>query len=148
MPVLAENRKARFNYDILETFEAGIELKGFEVKAIKSGRISLTGAFATIKDNQIWLTNADIPPYQPKNTPADYDPKRSRRLLLRQAEIKTLIGKLRTERLTLVPLKMYTKAGFIKVELGLGRGKKKYEKREAIKKREVKKEIGRTLKTQ
>ncbi|MEK7590429.1 MAG: SsrA-binding protein SmpB, partial [Patescibacteria group bacterium] len=121
MPVLAENRKARFNYDILETFEAGIELKGFEVKAIKSGRISLTGAFATIKDNQIWLTNADIPPYQPKNTPADYDPKRPRRLLLRQAEIKTLIGKLRTERLTLVPLKMYTKAGKIKLEFCLCR---------------------------
>ena|SRR3989344_1105130 len=146
MSVLTENRKARFNYDILETFEAGIELKGFEVKAIKSGRVNLGGAFATIKDNQIWLTNADIPPYQPKNTPADYDSKRPRRLLLRQAEIKTLIGKLRTERLTLVPLKMYTKAAFIKVELGLGRGKKKYEKREAIKKREVKKEIGRTLK--
>lgn len=146
MPALAENRKARFNYDILETIEAGIELKGFEVKAIKSGRVSLTGAFATIKDEQLWLTNADISPYQPKNTPADYDPKRSRRLLLQKAEIKTLIGKLKTERLTLIPLKMYTKAAFIKVELGLGRGKRKYEKRETIKKREVQKEIGRTLK--
>lgn len=146
MPTLAENRKARFNYDILETIEAGIELKGFEVKAIKSGKVSLTGAFATIKDEQLWLTNSDISPYQPKNTPADYDSKRPRRLLLRQAEIKTLIGKLKTERLTLIPLTMYTKRGFIKVELGLGRGKRKYEKRETIKKRDVEKEIGRTLK--
>jgi len=147
MSVLAENRKAYFNYEILETFQAGIELLGFEVKAIKTGRVNISGAFAIIKDNQIWLTNADVPPYQPKNTPADYEPTRPRRLLLRRTEIKYLIGKMRNERLTLVPLKLYTKAGRIKLELGLGRGKRKYEKKEEIEKREVKKEIRRVLKS-
>jgi SsrA-binding protein len=143
---LSENRKAKFNYDILEIIEAGIELKGFEVKAIKSGRANIAGAFATVKDDQIWLTNADVPPYQPKNTPPDYDPRRPRRLLLKKSEIKYLIGKMRAERLTVMPLKLYNKAGRIKVELGLARGKRKYEKREVIKKREVQKEIRRTLK--
>ena len=146
MSELSENRKAYFNYEILETLEAGIELRGYEVKAVKSGRASITGAFATIKDEQIWLTNADIPPYQPKNTPADYDPQRSRRLLLKKSEITYLIGKLQSERLTVVPLKLYNKGGRIKVELGLARGKRKYEKRETIKKRETQREIRRTLK--
>lgn len=146
MDTLSENRKAYFNYEILETFESGIELKGYEVKAVKSGRASLTGAFATVKDNQIWLTNADIAPYQPKNTPADYEPTRSRRLLLKKSEIQYLIGKMQSDRLTLIPLKLYNKGGRIKVELGLARGKRKYEKRETIKKREVQKEIRRTLK--
>lgn len=147
MNALSENRKAYFNYEILETFEAGIELKGFEVKAVKSGKASLTGAFATIHDNQIWLTGADVPPYQPKNTPADYEPTRSRRLLLKKSEISYLIGKMQSERLTVVPLKLYTKGGRIKVELGLARGKRKYEKRETIKKRETQREIRRTLKS-
>ena len=147
MSALSENRKAYFNYEILETLEAGIELRGYEVKAVKSGRASITGAFATIKDEQIWLTNADIPPYQPKNTPADYDPQRSRRLLLKKSEITYLIGKLQSERLTVVPLKLYNKGGRIKVELGLARGKRKYEKRETIKKRETQREIRRTLKS-
>lgn len=146
VPTLSENKKAYFNYEILETFEAGIELKGYEVKSAKSGRAHIAGAFATIKDNQIWLTNADIPPYQPKNTPADYDPTRSRRLLLKRSEIKYLIGKMQAERLTLVPLKLYTKGGRIKIELALARGKRKYEKREVIKKRETQREIRRTLK--
>lgn len=147
MPVLTENKKAYFNYEILESFEAGIELKGFEVKAVKSGLASLTGAFATIHDSQIFLTNFQIQPYQPKNTPADYNPTRSRRLLLNKKEITYLASKMPAERLTLVPLKLYTKGNLVKVELGLARGKRKYEKREAIKKRDVKKEIGRTLKS-
>lgn len=146
MSTIVENRKAYFNYEILETFEAGLELKGFEVKAIKAGRANLTGAFATIKGNEIWLTNADIPPYQPKNTPPDYEPARPRRLLLNRKEIQHLISKMQSDRLTLVPLKLYNKGGRIKVELGLARGKRKYEKRETIKKRETQKEIRRTLK--
>lgn len=146
MATLAENRKAFFNYEILEAFEAGIELKGYEVKAVKSGKASLAGAFATIKDNQIWLTNADISPYQPKNTPADYDPTRPRRLLLKKSEIQYLIGKMTSERLTVVPLKLYNKGGRIKVEIALVRGKRKHEKRETIKKRETQREIRRTLK--
>ncbi|MEK7191946.1 MAG: SsrA-binding protein SmpB [Patescibacteria group bacterium] len=146
MAVLSENRKAYFNYEILETLEAGLELKGFEAKAIKAGRANLTGAFATIKDNEIWLTNADVPPYQSRNTPPDYEPTRPRRLLLNKKEIQHLISKMQSDRLTLVPLKLYTKGGRIKVELGLARGKRKYEKRETIKKRETQKEIRRTLK--
>ncbi len=142
----AENRKARFNYDILETFEAGIELKGYEAKAIKTGRATIAGAFATVKDDQIWLTGADIPPYQVRNTPNDYNPTRSRRLLLNRKEIAYLIGKMKSDRLTLVALSLYNKAGKIKVELGLARGKKQYEKRETIKKRETNREIQRTLK--
>jgi len=144
---LAENRKAYFNYEIVETFEAGIELKGYEVKSVKTGRSNIAGAFATIKDNQIWLTGADILPYQQKNTPSYYDPTRSRRLLLNKKEIAYLIGKLRSEHLTLVPLKLYNKGGRIKVELGLARGKKQFEKREVIKKRETQREIRRTLKS-
>lgn len=147
MSVLTENRKAYFNYEIIEKFEAGIELKGFEVKAIKTGRASLTGAFATIHDGQIFLTNFQVQPYQTKNTPPDYEPTRSRRLLLNKKEIAYLIGKMQSERLTLVPLKLYTKGNLVKVELGLARGKKQFEKRETIKKRETQREIKRTLKS-
>ncbi|HEY4475765.1 MAG TPA: SsrA-binding protein SmpB [Candidatus Paceibacterota bacterium] len=146
MAAYAENRKALFDYQIIETFEAGIELKGFEVKAIKSGRINIAGCFAVPRENEVWLLNADIPPYQPNNTPADYDPKRSRRLLLKLEEIKYLLGKIHSANLTLVPLRVYNKRGLIKVELGLGKPKKKADKREAIKKRESKREISRTLK--
>ena len=146
MSVLSENRKVYFNYEIIETFEAGIELRGFEVKSIKASRANLTGAFATIKGDEIWLTNADIPPYQPKNTPADYDPTRSRRLLLKKSEIKYLTGKMTSERLTVVPLKLYNKGGRIKVEIGLARSKKKTDQREELKRRAVEREIGRSLK--
>ena len=146
MDVFAENRRARFDYEILDTFEAGIELKGFEVKAIKSGRVSIAGCFAIPRGNELFLVNADIPPYQPKNTPADYDPKRSRRLLLKREEIKELLGKSKASGLTLVPLRMYNKRGDVKVLLGLARPKKKGDKREAIRKRETKREIARTLK--
>ncbi|MEK9183931.1 MAG: SsrA-binding protein SmpB [Patescibacteria group bacterium] len=130
------NKKAYFNYEILETYEAGIELKGFEVKAIKTGKASIVGSFVIVKNNEAWLLNADIPPYQPANTPPDYDPKRTRRLLLKKEEIKELIGKTHENGLTIVPLKLYNKNGKIKIEIGIGRGKKKTDKRETIKKRE------------
>ncbi|MBI2024969.1 MAG: SsrA-binding protein SmpB [Candidatus Harrisonbacteria bacterium] len=146
MNALAENRKAFFNYDIIETLEAGIELKGFEVKAVKAGKASIVGAFATMKGGEIFLTNADIPPYQPNNTPSGYEPTRPRRLLLKKSEVSYLTGKLQAERLTLVPIKLYTKGGRVKVALALARGKRKYEKREKIKKRETEKAIRRTLK--
>lgn len=145
MSVIAENRKAYFDHQILEKFEAGIELKGFEVKAIKSGRINLAGSYAVVKNGELWLLNADIPPYQPKNTPKDYDSKRSRRLLLKKKEINYLIGKIQ-QKLTLLPLRVYTKGRRIKIEIGLARGKKKADKREAIRKRESKREIEKTLK--
>lgn len=143
--VITTNKRAYFDYQILETYEAGIELKGFEVKAIKSGRINLAGSYVFIRNNQAWLLNADIPPYQPKNTPADYDSKRTRRLLLNKSEIKNLIGRVQEKSLTLVPLKVYTKAktGKIKIEIGLAKSRKKADKRELIKKREVEREIKR-----
>lgn len=143
---LSENKKAYFDYEILEVFEAGIELRGFEVKAIKSGRANLAGVFALIRGGEAWLVNLDVPPYQPKNTPSDYESARTRRLLLKKSEIKYLAGKLQAERLTLLPLKLYTKGGRIKILLGLGRGKRKYEKRAKIQKREIQREIRRTLK--
>lgn len=146
MPALAENRRSRFDYDILETIEAGIVLTGQEVKSTKLGRMSLTGSFGTIHENAVWLTGASIPAYQPKNAPADYDPERSRKLLLAKQEINRLIGKIKERGLTLVPLKVYTTRGRIKVELGLGRGKKTHDKRGTILRRETKREIDRTLK--
>jgi len=141
--VIATNKRAYFDYEILETYEAGIELKGFEVKAVKSGRINLAGSYVIIHNNQAWLLNTDIPPYQPKNTPADYDSKRTRRLLLNKSEIKSLIGRTQEKGLTLIPLKVYTKGkgGKIKVEIGLAKSRKKVDKRELIKKREDLREI-------
>lgn len=145
MPVISTNKRAYFDYEILETYEAGIELFGFEVKAIKTGRINLAGSYAIIQKNQIWLLNCDIPPYQPKNMPADYDSKRTRRLLLKKEEIKNLMGKIAEKGLTLMPLKAYTKRGKIKIEIGLAKSKKKFDKRESIKKRDIEREIQRKL---
>ncbi|MDO8584692.1 MAG: SsrA-binding protein SmpB [bacterium] len=146
MATLAEHRKARFNYTILGAYEAGIELKGYEVKAVKAGRMNLGGAFGIVRGNEIWLLNADVSPYQPGNTPKEYESSRPRRLLLRASEIRELIGKMKERGLTLLPLRAYTKGNLVKIELGLGRGKRGPDKREAIKKRETQREIGRTLK--
>ncbi len=138
---LAENRRARFDYDILETFEAGIELTGQEVKSVKGGRCNLSGAYAILRGGEVVLLNAEIPAYQPKNAPADYDPSRTRRLLLRREEIKELTGKLHENGLTLVPLSLYTKRGMIKAALGLARSRKKHDKREVLKKRTAQREM-------
>lgn len=146
MVEISGNRRAYFDYQILETYEAGIALRGFEAKAIKSGRINLAGTFAVVQNNEVWLLNADIPPYQAKNTPPDYDPTRSRRLLLHKSEIKELIGKTSQKGLTIIPLKVYTKHNRVKILLGLGRHKKKGDKRETIKKREAEREIERERK--
>lgn len=146
MTNLTENKKAYFNYEILQTYEAGIELRGWEVKSAKTGHINLAGAFVVVKDEEGWLLNAHLPPYQTKNAPADYDPTRSRRLLLHKSEIKELIGKTSQKGLTIVPLKMYTKRNRIKVLIGLARYKKKVDKRELIKKRETEREIERIIK--
>ncbi len=145
MAVLAVNKKARFDYDILETYEAGIELRGFEVKSARAGRANLAGAFAVIRSGEAWLLNASIPPYQTKNTPAGYDPARSRRLLLNRDEIKELIGKTARQGLTLVPLEMYTKGPRIKLSLGLARHRKQYDKRAKIREREDRRKIERAL---
>lgn len=146
MPEIARNKRAYFDYEILEKFEAGIELLGIEVKSVKSGRVNLTGSYAILRGNQVLLVGADIPPYQPKNTPPDYDPGRTRKLLLTAGEIKNLTGKIKEAGLTLLPLRIYTKGRLIKLELGLGRHKKKHDKREAIKKREAERDIRRAIK--
>ena len=145
MPTFAYNRKATFDYEILETYEAGLILFGYEVKAIKTGHLSLVGAYAIIRGNEAYLINAYIPPYQPKNTPADYDPYRSRKLLLHKSEIASLIGKTKQKGLTLVPLKVYTKHGKLKLEFVLARGKKKFDKRDKIIERETKRKIDRAI---
>ena len=142
---LSENRRARFDYDIIDTYEAGIELKGFEVKSVTSGRGNLTGAYAIVRGGEVWLLNMEIPPYQPANMPSDYDSTRTRRLLLKKEEIKVLTGKIKERGLTLIPLKLYSKNRRIKIALGLGKAKKKYDKREAIKKRETEREIRRQM---
>jgi SsrA-binding protein len=139
--VISENKKAYYNYEILEKFEAGLVLIGQEVKSIRSGRINLAGSYVTLKDNEAFLVGCNIPPYQPKNTPSDYNQGRSRKLLLKKAEIKYLTGKSKQKGLTLVPLKVYTKKGKIKLEFGVAKGKKKADKRESIKKREADRKI-------
>ena len=138
-----KTKRAYFDYAIAKTYEAGLELFGFEVKAIKTGRVNLAGSYVIVKNGEALLINADIPPYQPKNTPADYDPQRSRRLLLRREEIKELLGARTGQGLTVVPLKLYSKGGKIKLEIGLARRKKKTDKRETIKKRDVARELSR-----
>ncbi|MDI6717854.1 MAG: SsrA-binding protein SmpB [Patescibacteria group bacterium] len=148
---LSENKKAYFDYEILERFEAGIELTGQEVKSIRAGRINLSGSFIVIRNEEVWLLNVDIPPYQPKNAPENYDSKRTRRLLLKKQEIKHLIGKMQEKTLTLIPLRVYTKSGLkeppygrkIKIEIGLARSRRKADKRESIRKRDINREIRR-----
>ena len=146
MKILAENRKAYYNYQILEKFEAGISLIGQEVKSIKTRGVNLAGSYVVIKNNEAFWIGAKISPYQPKNAPSDYNPERSRKLLLKKSEIKYLIGKTKEKGLTLIPLIVYTEKGKIKLEFGLVKGKKKFDKRELIKKRESEREIQRELK--
>lgn len=144
--VYATNEKARFDYEIIETFEAGLVLAGHEVKSVKRGSASIRGAYIKIFGQEAWLVGANIPPYQPANLPEGYDVQRNRKLLLKKSELKYLTGKSQERGLTLVPIKLYDKKGFIKLEVGIGRGKKKHDKRETIKKREVEREVRRQLK--
>lgn len=141
MPTLATNPRAKFDYDILKKYEAGIVLTGQEVKSVRGGNVSLKGAYATLHSGELWLINAHIGAYSKAGNLKDYDPTRSRKLLLHGRELSELIGKMQSQRLTLVPLSVYTRERRLKVELGLGRGRKKYEKREVMKKRAVEREI-------
>jgi SsrA-binding protein len=142
----AENRKARFDYEILEKYEAGIELLGTEVKSVRGGKMSLEGSFAIVRGGECFLINANIPPYQPKNAPTDYDPLRNRKLLLTKKENTALSGSEKNKSLTIVPISVYNKNRKIKVEIALVKGKKKYDKRETIKKRETNREMRRQYK--
>jgi SsrA-binding protein len=146
MPSYAQNRKAHFDYEILEKFEAGIELVGTEVKSVRGGRMSLEGAFVIIRGGEAFIINASIPPYQVANTPTGYDPLRNRKLLLTKKEIRELSETEKNKSLTIVPLSVYNKNRKIKVEIALVRGKKKYDKRETTKKRETEREIRREYK--
>jgi len=141
MTVFAENRKTKFDYEILEKFEAGMVLMGTEVKSIKSGKINLTGSYVVIKEKEPYLIGAKISAYQPKNAPPDYNPERLRKLLLNKKEINYLIGKAKEKSLTLIPLKVYTKNAKIKLEFAIAKRRRKVDKRELIKKREAEKEI-------
>lgn len=141
MEAIAENRRARFDYDIAETREAGIALLGHEVKSVKSGQFQIAGARVLIRGGEAWLVNSHIPPYQPKNTPAEYEEDRARRLLLTKSEIKNLTGALQEKGRALIPLRAYLKHGLIKLELGLGRLRKKSDKREGLKKRSHEREM-------
>jgi SsrA-binding protein len=138
---IAENRRARFDYEILQKYEAGIELKGHEVKSAKGGRFQVAGAHVLIRDGEAWLVNSHIPPYQAGNTPPDYEEDRARRLLLSKDEIKELQGALIDKSRHVIPLRAYLKHGLIKLELGLGHTRKKSDKREVIKKRTHRREI-------
>ena len=146
MTTLIQNRKAGFNYEFLEKMEAGIELLGFEVKSLKNKRGSLDGSHVSVKKGEAYVLNLDIPPYQAGNTPSDYDPRRERKLLLTRHEIKKLVDIEKQKGLTIVPISVYTKNNRVKVGLAIARGKKKYDKREIIKKRDTEREIGRKLK--
>lgn len=142
---LADNKKARFDYEILETHESGIELAGHEVRSVKLGRLGLAGSYVIIRDGQAWLLNAQIPPYQVNNVPEKYEPTRTRRLLLHKKEIATLAGLLQQKSYTLIPLRAYMKANLIKLEVGVGRARKKHDKRELLKERDTRREMRKAI---
>ncbi|MEK7630016.1 MAG: SsrA-binding protein SmpB [Patescibacteria group bacterium] len=144
MSRVSVNKRATFDYDVAEKFTAGLVLTGHEVKSVKTGHCDIAGSRAIVKNNEIFLVGMNIPSFQPKNAPKGYDPVRTRKLLMKKSEIKYLTGKLQSG-LTLLPLKTYTERGFVKVELGLGRLRKKEDKREVIKKRETERDIRRTV---
>jgi len=142
---LVQNKKAGFNYEFLEKIEAGIELHGFEVKALKEKKASLDGTYVSIQGNEAFVFNLHISPYQAGNTPKDYEPQRPRKLLLTKKEIIRLIGIEKEKGLTIVPVSVYTKKNRIKLELAVAKGKKKFDKREAIKKRDTERDVQRDL---
>jgi SsrA-binding protein len=147
MPLI-QNKKAYSNYEILEKIEAGIELLGFEVKSLKKGQGSLEGAHITMRGAEAFVIGMQIPPYQPSNTPDDYNPIRNRRLLVTKKEIERLGKKENQKGLTVVPISVYNKGRKLKIEIAIVRGKKKYDKRETIKKRDTEREIRRSLKNE
>lgn len=142
--VIASNRKARHDYNILDTYEAGVVLVGTEIKSLREGKASLVEAYATIDDGEVWLRNLHIPEYS-MGSWTNHSPRRTRKLLLHRREIDTLEGKVRDGNRTLVPLKLYLKDGRVKVELGLAQGKQDYDRRQDIKKRTEDREIAREL---
>lgn len=144
--LLTDNRQARFRYEILETYEAGIALQGTEVKSIVAGRANLQDGYALIRGGEMWLLNAHISPFQQASQYFNHEPRRDRKLLLHKKEINKLIGKIEQKGLTLVPLKMYMSNNKVKVAIGLARGKKIYDKREDVKRRDDQRDMRRAMK--
>ncbi|NQT29854.1 MAG: SsrA-binding protein SmpB [Candidatus Saganbacteria bacterium] len=138
--VIAENRKGRFDYNILETYKAGLVLEGFEVKSIRLGKVNLKESFGRVENQEVWIYGMHINPYKTANK-SKIDPIRPRKVLLKKRELVKLIGKTAEKGLTLVPLKIFLDGNWVKIDLGLAKAKKKYEKREKIKSREAKREI-------
>lgn len=144
--IISDNRQARYLYEILETYEAGIELLGTEVKSIREGKLNLRDGYVLLRNGQAWLTNVHISPYNRVSEYFNHEPRRERKLLLHKQEINKLIGQVEQKGLTLIPLKMYFKSGWIKVSIGLARGKNIYDKRESIKKRDDQRRMARVMK--
>src|SRR3989338_6315897 len=145
--MLIQNKKAHFDYEILEKLTAGIELFGFEVKSLRDKKGSLEGAYVTVRGGEAYLMNPNIPPFQTNNTPTSYDPVRNRRILLTKKEIATLSATESKKGLTIVPISVYNKGRKLKVEIATVRGKKQFDKRENTKKREAEREIRREMKS-
>jgi SsrA-binding protein len=143
-PQIATNRQARFRYHILETWEAGLVLTGTEVKSLREGKAQIKDGYASIKDGEVWLHNVHIPPYAPASR-ENHEPERARKLLMHRREIERLIGKTREKGLTLVPTRLYFQNGRAKVEIALAKGKDVGDKRQAIKEREMKREMERAI---
>ncbi|RCW42858.1 SsrA-binding protein [Halopolyspora algeriensis] len=142
--LIAQNRKARHDWSVLDTYEAGISLTGTEVKSLRQGRASLVDAFATIDDGEVWLRNVHIPEYK-EGTWTNHEPRRSRKLLLHRGEISRLLGKTKESGLSLVPLSMYFADGKAKIELALARGKRKHDKRRDMAERDAQREMARAM---
>ena len=144
MPDIASNRQARHRYHFLETWEAGLVLTGTEVKSLREGKAQIKDGYASLRDGEVWLHNVHIPPYAPAAR-ENHDPERSRKLLMHRREIERLIGKTREKGLTLVPTRLYLRDGRVKVEIALAKGKDVGDKRQAIKEREMKREMERAI---
>lgn len=144
--IVSDNRQARFQYEILETYETGIALAGTEVKSIRQGKVNLRDGFALVRNGEVFLHNVHISPHQTASQVFNHDPTRTRKLLLRRDEIRKLIGKVEQQGLTLVPLKIYLKRGWVKVDLALVRGKKLHDKREDLKRRQDTRDMERAIK--
>lgn len=140
--VVSTNKKARFEYFILETFEAGLALKGTEIKSVRNGQISLQEAYVRTNGEEIWLVGAHIAPYVHASA-FQHDPKRDRKLLMHKKEIRKLFDEVRIKGMTIVPIKVYLKDGKAKLEIGLAKGKKQYDKRDAIRERDIERESSR-----
>lgn len=146
MTTIATNRQARYLYEISETYEAGIQLTGTEVKSLREGRVNMRDGYALIRNGEAWLTNVHIAPYKASGEYFNHEPRRTRKLLLNRKEISKLIGLIEQKGLTLVPMKMYFKGNWIKIMIGVGKGKKLHDKRETLKRRQDQREMARAMK--